>query len=83
MAKIWSFPGKSVHSVLRLTQKLSSLKRVALLAKQSASANHAMFDKSVLNMPSHMMSVSVSGADFQSANVVALSDAHREPTLSQ
>jgi hypothetical protein len=61
--------GKSAHCALRLTQKLSSLKKVDPLAKQSASAFHAMCVKNVSNMPSLTMSVSVFGAAFLSVNV--------------
>jgi hypothetical protein len=69
MAKIWNFPGKSAHSALRQILKLSFQKRVALPAKQSAYASHAMFVKSALNMRWHMMSVLEFGADSPNASV--------------
>jgi hypothetical protein len=47
--------------VLKPIQKLSSLRRVVLLAKPSASAYLATFVVSAWNMRSHMMSVSVFG----------------------
>ncbi len=73
MAKIWSSHGRSAHSALRPILRLSSLKRVALLAKPSASANHAMFAKNALNTRSRMMSVSVFGVASLSVSAVASS----------
>jgi hypothetical protein len=73
MERILNSPGKSAHSALRLILKLSFQKRVALLAKQSASVFHVMCAKSVLNTLWHMMNVSVFGAVFQNVSAVALS----------
>jgi hypothetical protein len=68
-------PGKSAHYALRQIQKPSSLKKVDLRAKQSASASHVMFAKSVLNTRSHMMSVLESGVASPSVSVAVLSAA--------
>jgi uncharacterized protein YcbK (DUF882 family) len=73
--------GKSGLSALRPTRKLSFQKRVALLAKQSESACHAKFEPSAWNMRSLMTSDSVSGADSQSANVVASSVARLDSLI--
>jgi hypothetical protein len=78
MERILNSPGKSAHSALRLILKLSFQKRVALLAKQSASVFHAMCDKSVLNTLWLMMNVSVFGAVFQNVSAVVLSVALRK-----
>jgi hypothetical protein len=78
MERILNSPGKSAHSALRLIPKLSFQKRVARLAKQSASVFHVMCDKSVLNTLWHMMNASVFGAVSQSASVVVLSVALRK-----
>ena len=59
--------------MLKLIQKLSSLKKVAPLAKQSAYACHAKFEQSVSSMRWHTMSALEFGAGYQSANVVASS----------
>jgi hypothetical protein len=69
MARTLSSRGKSVHSALKLIQKLSFQKKVALHAKQSASASHVMFAKNVLNTHSLMMSVLEFGADSPNASV--------------
>jgi hypothetical protein len=69
MAKILNSHGKSAHSAPRPIQKLSSLKRVDQLVKQSVSASHAMFVKNVLSMRSHTMSVLEFGADSPNASV--------------
>jgi hypothetical protein len=81
MARIWSFLGRSAHSALRPILKLSFLRKVALLAKQSESASPAMFAKSALNTRSLTMSDLVSGAAFQSVNAVASSVALKELLL--
>jgi hypothetical protein len=59
--RILNSPGKSAHSALRQTLKLSFLKRAVQPVKQSASAFHVKYVRSVLNMRSLMMSVSVFG----------------------
>jgi hypothetical protein len=61
--------------VLKPTQKHFSQKKAVQLAKQSASAFHAMFALSVWNTLLHTTNVLEFGADYQSANAVALSDA--------
>jgi hypothetical protein len=73
MERILNSPGKSALSVRRPIRKLSFLRRVALLAKQSEFAFPAMFARNAWNTRWLMMSDSVFGADYQSANVVALS----------
>jgi hypothetical protein len=73
MERILNSPGKSAHYALRLIRRLSFLKRVALLAKQSASVSRVMCDKSVLNTLWHMMNASVFGAVSQNVNAVVLS----------
>jgi hypothetical protein len=60
-----------VRYALKPIQKLSSLKRVVQLAKQSASAYLAMFVVSAWNTRSHMMSVSVFGEASPNVSVVA------------
>jgi hypothetical protein len=57
--------------VRKLIQKLSSQKRVAQLAKQSAYVFHAMFAPNVLSTHSLTMSASEFGAVFQNASAVA------------
>jgi hypothetical protein len=52
-------------------QRLSFLKKVALLAKQSESVFPAMFVQSVWNMHLHMMNALEFGADYQSVNAAA------------
>jgi hypothetical protein len=49
LAKTWSFHGRSVPYVRKLIQKLSSQKKAAQPAKQSAYVFHAMFVQSALN----------------------------------
>jgi hypothetical protein len=61
MERILNSPGKSAHSVLKQIQKLSFLRKVALLAKQSESAFPVMFAKNVLNTPWLTMSALVFG----------------------
>jgi hypothetical protein len=58
-----------VHFVRRQIQKLSFLKRVDQLAKQSAFVSHAMFVKSAWNMRSHTMSALEFGVDSPSESV--------------
>jgi hypothetical protein len=57
--------------VRKLIQKLSSQKRVAQLAKQSAYVFHAMFAPNVLSTHSLTMSASEFGAVFQNVSAVA------------
>jgi hypothetical protein len=68
-----SFPGKSAHCVLKQIPKHFFLRKVALLAKQSAYAFLVMFVLNVLNTLLHMMSVSEFGAASLSESDVDLS----------
>jgi hypothetical protein len=69
MERTLSSLGKNAHFAHRQIQKHSFLKRVAQLAKQSASAFLAMFVKNVWNMRSHMMSALESGVDSPNVSV--------------
>jgi hypothetical protein len=60
-----------VRYALKPIQKLSSLKRVVQLAKQSVSAYLATFAVSAWNTRSHMMSVSAFGEASPNVSVVA------------
>jgi hypothetical protein len=71
MATTLNSLGKSALFVHRLTQKLSFLKRVDQLAKQSAFVSPAKFVQNVWNMRSRTMSVLEFGAAYPSANAVA------------
>jgi hypothetical protein len=60
-----------VPFVHKPTQRLSFLKKVALLAKQSESVFLVMFVQSAWNMHWHMMNALEFGADFQNVNAAA------------
>jgi hypothetical protein len=73
MARSLSYRGKSERYVPKLIRKLSSLKKVVQPVRLSEFVSPVRLDKSALNTLWPMMSALVSGADFQSANVVASS----------
>jgi hypothetical protein len=60
-----------VHFAHKPTQRLFFLKKVALLAKQSAYVFLVMFAQNVWNMHWHMMNALEFGADSQSVNAAA------------
>jgi hypothetical protein len=73
VARALSFPGKNVHFVHKQIPKHFSLKRAALLARQSEFVFPAMFVPNVLNTLSHMMSDSEFGVGSPNVSDVDLS----------